>query len=113
MFSYVVLAAVSFVGAVVFVGFQIWRAWTQRRRWAWANIVLMIVVLVGTLVLAVAAERVNTQASGVPVDVIESVTYVAGVAGVVFWFWGLAGGELVYSLTEYLDKRRTKVSRRV
>lgn len=108
MTTYVVFAAVSFLAAIVFVGYQIWRAWTQRRRWAWLNIALMLVVLIGTMVLAGSTELTNTEASGEPVDVVGAVTYVTAMAGALFWFWGLFGGELIYFLTEHLDRRRVE-----
>ena len=110
MLGYVMLAVLSFVAAVLFIGFQILRAWTQRRRWIWVNIALMLMVLIGTLGLAADAERGNTQASGESPDAIAAVTYVTGMAGVVFWFMGSAGGELIYLLTEHLDTRRANLS---
>jgi membrane-anchored glycerophosphoryl diester phosphodiesterase (GDPDase) len=108
--TYVVVAAVSFLAAVTFVGYQIWRAWTQRRRWAWLNIALMLVVLIGTMILAGATVLTNTGSSGEPLDVVAAVTYVTAMAGTLFWFWGLFGGELIYFLTEHLDKRRIERS---
>ena len=106
MSGLVIVAALSFGAAVAFIGYQSWRAWSQQRRWAWLNIALMILVLAGTIGLAIATDRSNAADADDSWNLFSSLAYVTAMAGVVFWFMGLFGGELVYFLTEYLDKRR-------